>query len=182
MSAAWRGAAVAAAAVVLGCTETPLDLHLAPGDDDFGPVALGATSAPHLFICSNDGPEATQPLVVELGTNQSDFAVATDGCPGQSIAAGASCGLVVTFSPNAKATRQDTLEVRSGGSSATAQLSGEGVDPAMLRVAPASDPHDYGAVIAGGPGQAQVFLISNDGGVTGPPLVEAGATRSIAGS
>jgi len=164
---AWQGAAVAAAAVVLGCTETPLDLRLSPGDDDFGSVALGTTSAPHLFNFLNAGPEATRPLVVELGT---EFALATDECSGKSIALGAVCGLVVTFTPADKTPNTDTLVVRSGASQAMTHLRGEGVDPAALRVTPSTDPHDWGAVIAGGPGQTAVFLVNNDGGSTGAPL------------
>src|SRR5512143_877636 len=98
---AWRGAAVAAAAAVLGCTETPLDLQLFPGDDDFGPVAVGATSAPHQFTLTNAGPETSRPLEVALAGNPTDFAVATDGCSGQTLSAGSSCQVLVTFTPGA---------------------------------------------------------------------------------
>lgn len=165
----WR-CAVAAAVVLGGCTETPLDLQLFPSDDDFGPVAVGATSAPHQLTLTNAGPEAARPLAVELAGNPTDFAVPTDGCSGQTLAAGASCQVLVTFTPGAKGALQDTLTIRSGGSSGTAQLHGQGVDPAALHVTPSSDPHDYGAVLAGGPGLTAVFLVSNDGGVPGPAL------------
>ena len=77
---AWQGVAALAAAVALGC-ETPLDLQLVPADDDFGAVAVGATSAPHLLTLSNAGTEATQALSVELSDQDApDFALLEGSC------------------------------------------------------------------------------------------------------
>jgi hypothetical protein len=178
---AWQGVAAVAAAAVLGC-ETPLDLQLVPADDDFGAVAVGATSAPHQFTLSNAGTETTQALSVELsGDHATDFALPEGTCAGQSIPPGEHCQILATLTPAAKGLRRATFTVRSGSSFSEAQLRGTGVDPALLRVTPPSDPHDYGAILAGGPGQTVLFLVNNDGGVPGPALAASisGADASM---
>src|SRR5690242_12274007 len=89
---AWQGVAAVAAAAALACTEAVLDLRLVPGDDDFGAVAVGATSPPHQFVCSNSGPEDSQPLSLELSGAGATLFGLTDGtCAGQSVLAGGSC-------------------------------------------------------------------------------------------
>ena len=167
----WRSIVAAAAVALAGC-ESSVNLQLVPADDDFGPVAVGATSTLHQLTLTNSGPSSTDPLLVELtGGAASDFAPTEDACSGQSLPAGGSCHVRLTFTPGANGLRQAELAVRSGESAAaTAALRGTGVDPATLRLTPSANPHNYGPVLAGGSGQTTIFSVINDGGVPGAAL------------
>src|SRR5581483_9921852 len=79
---------------------------------DYGTVVTGSTSAANTFKITNNGPGPSGPMTTGLGgTNQDQFGLTADGCNGQSLAAGASCTVGVTFAPTADGTQMAALTV-----------------------------------------------------------------------
>jgi hypothetical protein len=102
----------------------------------FGSIAINTSSAPKLVILSNT---LTVPLTINSIATSGDFAE-TSKCPiaPQTLAAGATCQIQVTFAPTALTTETGSLEVNDNASTSpqAAQLSGVGVAP--VTIAPAS--------------------------------------------
>ena len=170
MTAAWRRVAVVAVVALAGC-QPPGELRLFPTEEDFGAVAVGATSSPRQITVVGAGPGPTAPLVVALaGSEAADFTIVEDTCAGQEVPAAAECRVRLTFTPGALGPRRAGLSFTTGPFTGAAALRGTGADAALLRLAPSEDPHDYGPVLAGGSGQTAVFVVRNDGGVAGPAL------------
>lgn len=106
------------------------DAMLSPRSLNF-PVRLVGASATRSIRVSNSG---TAPLQVTgydfTGGNAGDFSVAPEGdtCLGQSIAPGASCELIVRFTPSAEGTRVANLRIYDNvvGSPQNAPVAGIG--------------------------------------------------------
>ncbi|HXE07812.1 MAG TPA: choice-of-anchor D domain-containing protein [Acidobacteriaceae bacterium] len=94
---------------------------LAPLTQDFGSQAVGFTSSPVTFTWTNNSSFATS---IKSVTATGDFNVVSNNC--SSVAGGASCQIVVNFSPTALGSRTGTLSVISGPSTVTAALTGIG--------------------------------------------------------
>jgi HYDIN/CFA65/VesB-like, Ig-like domain len=94
---------------------------------NFGNQPVGTTSLPKRITLSNKGDVAVNVTGISFtGTDASDFAQ-TNTC-GNSVAAGASCFINVTFTPAATgtATAQVAISDDGGGSPQTAGLVGTG--------------------------------------------------------
>jgi hypothetical protein len=102
----------------------------------FGNVVIQTTSAAKVVLLINT---QTVPLTISSISTSGNFGE-TSGCPiaPKTLAAGASCQILVTFTPTALATQTGSLEVNDNASTSpqTAQLTGVGVLP--VTVAPAS--------------------------------------------
>ncbi len=85
-----------------------------PNPLNFNNVNVGVTSAPQTIVLTNTGGAMTISAggVTISGTNAADFSFASSGntCSG-TIAAGATCNIVLTFKPGAAGTRNATVNV-----------------------------------------------------------------------
>jgi Abnormal spindle-like microcephaly-assoc'd, ASPM-SPD-2-Hydin len=103
---------------------------------DFGPVATGQRAAGTTLWLHNRGPGAATLGPFELQGDEADeFALQPGGScvAGASLPSGASCSLVVGFSPAAAGARRATLEVQA--SSASLALEGNSASLALVNLA-----------------------------------------------
>jgi len=91
-----------------GATSTPVPkISASPSSVNFGPVALGATSAPKIVTIKNTGTSALTISAVSItGTDSAEFGQ-TNSCV--TIAAGGSCPVSVTFTPATPYTKKTAL-------------------------------------------------------------------------
>jgi len=102
---------------------------LTPDTLSFGNQPLGTESNPHTVTLANTGDAALSLSGISLsGADATDFAE-SNACP-TSLAAGASCAITVTFTPQIAGTKAAALSVadNAGGSPQRAALSGTGGD------------------------------------------------------
>jgi len=97
---------------------------LAPLTQNFGSEAVTFTSAPVTFTWSNNSSFAAQVSSASVGAG--DFRLVTDNCSGVTVAGGASCTMVVVFTPSMIGAESGTLTVTAGGFSLVASLTGTG--------------------------------------------------------
>lgn len=87
-------------------------LTLSPRVARFAPVTVGSYGNPLLFTLKNSGSSAhTIGAVTFGGPSSSEFYLHGDGCSGQSLGAGASCTIEVSFHPLSTGSKAATLEV-----------------------------------------------------------------------
>lgn len=110
--------------------------RVSPTSIDFGSQAVGGTSAAHTVTLSS-AAGLTVSSVTLTGTNPGDFAIGSDTCSGQTLAAGGSCTVQVSFAPLATGLRTATLSFTDDGltSPQTVDLSGTGTTAADVSVA-----------------------------------------------
>ncbi|MGH9473317.1 MAG: protease pro-enzyme activation domain-containing protein [Terriglobales bacterium] len=115
---------------------------LSPTSLDLGTSAVGVTSAPQTLTFTNIGTVAIADTSLYLfGVADSGF-VATPSCPA-SIAAGAGCGITVTFTPKTPGKGAATFLLSYGGAATlTAALSGSGAYTS-------TPPGDYTVTVTG---------------------------------
>ena len=94
---------------------------LAPTSQDFGSQAVGFTSPSQTFTWTNNSSFTDN---VKSVTVTGDFSLVSNNC--RTVAGGASCQIVVNFTPTALGARTGTLSVVSGPSTLTAALTGTG--------------------------------------------------------
>jgi len=98
----------------------------------FGNVGIGTTSPAKTVVLTNT---QSVPLTIYAIANSGDFAVSSK-CPitPQTLAAGANCQILVTFTPTILNTESGNLVVNSDGANntLTAQLTGVGVPPVTV--------------------------------------------------
>ncbi|WP_435104441.1 IPTL-CTERM sorting domain-containing protein [Arhodomonas sp. AD133] len=121
------------AAVDIGAFEADgiATLALSPAPLDFGSVTVGRTSAPATVTVANTGTAVADldPVAV-VGPQASQYAVVRDGCSGQTVAAGETCTVDVTFTPAAADTASAQLAVTSNAATSPdyVTLAGVGSD------------------------------------------------------
>ena len=113
-------------------------LTVAPSPFNFGIQPVGATSVPQAFVVTNNtASTATFTSIVATGVSpaaNTDFAISSDGCSPNGVAAGLQCTVSVTFTPSVAAAESATLVitavVTNGGQASTqvfnVNLSGSG--------------------------------------------------------
>jgi len=102
-------------------------VSLVPSGLNFGDEKVGTTSSPQSVTLTNHGTAAVEISRIHFtGKNPRVFAQ-TNTC-GTSVAAGGSCSISVTFTPESKGPKTATLDVgdNGGGSPQTVALSGSG--------------------------------------------------------
>jgi hypothetical protein len=135
---------------------TPLSLA-------FGSQTVGTTSSQQPVTLSNTGDA---PLQIQSITASIGFA-ATNSC-GTSLAPGASCTLLITFSPVAAGSQSGTLSIsdNAAGSPQTVALSGTGIaasaQVAQLTITPSSLSFSS---FAGSSSNLQTVTVANTGGL-----------------
>lgn len=122
--------------LVLSGTGTQGNLTIAPSTVPFGNQPVGSTSAPQTVTLGNAGTASLQ--VTALTAAAAPFAVAGGTCaatPPITIAAGASCTLVYTFSPTTTGAANQVLTVTADApGSGTITLTGTGTPSADLSI------------------------------------------------
>ncbi len=123
----------------LGLTTNPLIAQgtLSPAGYNFPAQAVGSPGAPVPFTLSNTGSVAL--AIAEIATTPGTDYTQTNNC-GASLAAGANCTILVTFTPSVTADRPGMLIVRANTRSGTlsSALDGTGLTPGVLSVSPTS--------------------------------------------
>jgi hypothetical protein len=102
-------------------------MQINPTTENFGIQPVGTTSVARQVIVTNQGHSTVSISSIAItGTNAGDFAE-TNTC-GTSLASGASCKIVVTFTPAAKGKRTANVAItdNGGGSPQMVSLSGTG--------------------------------------------------------
>jgi hypothetical protein len=105
----------------------------------FGDQTTGTAGAVKPVTVRNDGiVGASSGLTIGTpsigGANAGDFAIASDGCAGTTVAAGSSCTIGVRFTPGADGGRSATLTIPSNAATSpdTVALGGNGVTPPAI--------------------------------------------------
>jgi hypothetical protein len=116
----------------LGVAPSAAAVSIAPGQEQFGGVTVGSTSAARPVTVSNSGgATATISAIAIANGNSADFTVDSDDCTrthdGQ-LDPGERCTVEVTFRPSAPGSRTAELDVTSDGGTPTAALIGTGID------------------------------------------------------
>jgi len=122
-----------------------------PTSIDFGSQALAASSPAHRVTVTNTGPAPLTIYSMAIGgANARDFALRSSTCAG-TIAAGASCGADVIFTPAAAGARVATIALQSNASNGALAIAlrGSGVAASAPPPAPWTS-QDVGAVAVAG--------------------------------
>ena len=140
---------------------------LSPTSLTFGPQAQGTTSADQSVTVTNSGNANltfAAGAVTISGPNKADFAISADSCSGQSVTAGNTCSVSVTFTPSAAASESATLNFtdNAANSPQTVSLSGTGTT-AVPTAAVAPTSLTFGSQAQGTTSAAQTVTLSNSG-------------------
>jgi len=130
---------------------------VSPTSETWGTVPLEETGTSKTVTLTNTGSVT---LDISSITTSGDFAQATSSKPcGSTLAAGANCKIVVTFTPTQLGTRTGTLTLtdNSPSSPQTVSLSGTGGPQAKLTPAAAT----YPAQVVGTTSAAKTFTLDN---------------------
>ncbi|HKT52386.1 MAG TPA: choice-of-anchor D domain-containing protein [Candidatus Angelobacter sp.] len=158
---AFGNATTCSSAVDIGAYEfmlaTAPAATLSPAALDFGDITVGTSSNPQTVTYT-----ATQGCVSRPAISVSGDFHETDTCTSV-LGTGASCTIQITFSPTVTGSRTGTLSVNANqnGTSATASLSGSGLNPAIATVSPTVV--SFGNQAVGSESQAQTVTVTNTG-------------------
>ena len=113
----------------------------APATVDFSTQTVSMTTSPQTATITNSGNLPLTIYGVKVTSNTAEFAVTGGTCAENLVvAAGDSCSVNLTFTPNAGGTRTGTLSVRTNAVATTTSiaLTGTGSYPAGISLLPAS--------------------------------------------
>lgn len=152
---------------------TPAILAITGASTDFGPRLVGGVSASLTFNVRNNGQLPATSVVPEPILFASGMFLYNDGFPGvggtcgASIAPGASCTIVVMFSPTSTVVFNDTIKIKYNDGTtvqiASLDIEGRGANPAILTirdVLESTTVHDFGRFSLRFPTNA-TFTVSN---------------------
>jgi uncharacterized repeat protein (TIGR01451 family) len=121
--------------VALSGTGVAPSASLTPSAWNFGNEQVGTTSAAEIFAYNNTGIGPIAVAGVSIGgSNESQFAVASNGCAGITLPPGATCNFAASFTPSAMGAMTAYLTVRdtAGGVARTVEpILGVGIGPAI---------------------------------------------------
>jgi len=155
--------------IKLTVTLAPAKLTISPTSHNYGDVVVNDGGGKR-FTVRNVGRRWSGPVTVSLsGTQASSFGFIGYSC-GPSLAPQATCTIDAVFSPTSVGTFHASLKVKPSANystGATASLSGTGVIPAQLAIAPLDD---FGSVVTGTASPAQTVTVSNTGSQPAGPI------------
>jgi hypothetical protein len=167
---ATMGGALTAMLQGTGITQGALTID--PPNQSLGSVLKGQAGTPSTFTVTNTGGSVTGMLSTTI-SDSTEIAIATDGCKGMTLAAGAKCTITVALTTMTAGQKSATLTVTgSPGGTTSASLTGVGLAPASLAVTPPTAA--FGDTVVGTTSAPQIFTITNSGGVV------AGTTTALA--
>jgi hypothetical protein len=152
-------------------------LSFQPGSYDFGLQQVNSGNETGLQL-RNDG-EAPAPVnsLEIVGPNVFWINGGATSCYGRNLQPGESCWVQVGFNPNDAVGFTAQLRVVSeGGTSFTAELSGEG---GRANIGPAVDPTNFGATAVGSPGVTRTIEVTNNGNYPGGAFIAVIAGGAI---
>jgi hypothetical protein len=142
-----------------------------PDRGDFGGVAVGAMGMAQTFtVRNNGGSPLNMPMITLGGAAPGDFTIGMNMCMG-AVAPGATCTVQVNFAPKAAGLRNASLLVTAGTLQTSAPLSGTGLRPAALAIAPGAN--DFGSQAINTASGAASFLVTNGGDIDAPAVTVA---------
>ena len=115
-----------------GTTGAVASASLSATSLDFGTRALGSPSPQQSIVVTNTGGASLVIGVNSLGgANAGDFAIAADGCAGQTLAPALSCTIAVFFTPQTVGPRTASYTINSNASNnpTLVALTGAGATP-----------------------------------------------------
>lgn len=149
------------------------ELGVAPGNHDFGGLAVGAESPVQTFTVESAG---ATPVTIGtpslVGSGAAEFAIVDDECVGETLAVDGTCTIGVRFAPSAIGDAAAELQIPSdaAGSPDLVGLEGEGLANPGAEIDPES--LSFGELTLGtGPSAAQTATIES----TGTTPVEVGS-------
>ncbi len=147
-----------------GTAVPPGALMVSPSMHSFPNTQQGLSSDEVEFSVSNTGGTATSALAVALsGNDRQDFVLGANTCTNPLPAAG-TCKLGVKFAPKSPGAKSASVTITGmPGGAAVASLSGAGLAPAALGIAPLSN--NFGNVVSGQKSGNFTFKVTNKGGV-----------------
>jgi len=160
----------------------PAQFAITPAPFVFPNTVVAASSPSQTFTITNTGDVASgsAPSVSVTGANPADFPLdSTTGC-GAALGANGSCTATVHFAPSASGGRSGTLQATATSTTTgTSALSGTGLTPAALAMAPTSK--DFMSVVLNTNSADQSFTVSNTGMGSSGTLGAAMLTGTDAG-
>ncbi|MEA2697404.1 MAG: hypothetical protein QOI66_1675, partial [Myxococcales bacterium] len=156
-----------------------LFLAASPAAKVFPSLVLGQTSTV-TFTVTNIGPATTGVLAASLtGTGANQFEIGTNNC-GVALAPNGTCTIQATFAPTlAGATKPASVQlVGTPGGTLPITLSGTGVQPAVLALAPATQ--NFGTVGVGKSSPLVTYTVTNAGGTTTAPVTVTSSDAAFA--
>lgn len=172
---------------ITGTAVGPAVLTISDGATyDFGTVATTATATKTFTITNAGGFQASAITGTGLSapfTYNGGTFPGTGGNCAATLAAAATCTIVVKYSPTASVVTNQTVNVTynngvSGGQSATRPITGTGALPASITISD-TNPYDYGNVVINGSSD-HAFTLTNSGGITATSLSASGLTAPFA--
>jgi len=118
-----------------GAGAAPGTVTLTPASISFGPVLVGATSAPLQATATNTGTAAV-PITSFVITGP--FSIASNVCGTSALAADSACQVTVAFTPAKAGAAAGTLTLTDGAGTQSVQLSGTGEAPPTDTLSPTS--------------------------------------------
>ncbi|MEW6435143.1 MAG: choice-of-anchor D domain-containing protein [Myxococcota bacterium] len=151
----------------------PASLSISPISQSWPDTVVGTSGITQTFTVTNDGDVTSGTLSSTiLGADASHFGFVSGAntCTG-TLAGQASCTIRITFTPTSGGVKQASLAVDAmPGGSATASLTGRGLTPAALTLAPAAGSStNYGNVLLG-TNVSMSFTVTNTGQQASGPL------------
>ena len=155
--------------VALTANGTGAALTVSASEHEFDNTVVGSASAPVELTVTNTGNVTTGLPEVDLSADAGDdFTITASSCAGV-LAPAATCTIAVAFTPTAAGELTGSLSVAAtpGGSESTA-LSGTGLAPASLSVAP--ETVAFGDELIDETTETETITVTNDGHVASGPL------------
>ncbi len=142
-----------------GTTDTTATLT--PSTVNFGNQAENTSSSATAIKLKNTGSVALTPTLITMSGNFTE----TDNCVNQTISAGQSCTINVTFTPTSLGALTGSMVVSANvnGGQLSASFTGIGVAPGNLTLVPGS--WSFGGVQISQTSTAESFTVTNSGGV-----------------
>ncbi len=161
---------------------------------DFGSVAVGARVSRDVLVRNAGDAPLTVGSVASLAVPATPFAIADNACTGQTLAAGATCPITVTFKPTGEAGAMQAFDIVSSDTAhprIIVQLLGTGAPAADIRTAealvfpetPVGDSAQVGLLVTNvgrGPLEVRSIAATGDGfGVADDAVFTVAAGESV---